>query len=385
MKRRTRTVLIVVGIVLVLAVVIIANLRRPDTGTPVQVAVIGPGAIRSVVSATGELRALNQVNIQAQVMGVIERLPVAEGDIVRRGDLLLQLDRTQYEAGLVQARARFTQARLSHARVESLYARSLVAEEQHEASFAALEMAEAQFRQAQDQYDKTSIRAPISGTVARVNVRVGETVMLGTMNNPGTVVMVLADMSRMQALVNADETDVVSLRIGQPAEVEVDALPDTTFLGRVTRIGYMPAATLSLTGTDGTDFEVEITIDSFAPVLRPGMTAAAEVVTAELDSVLVVPIQAVGRRELEGTERETVFLVSAGKAELRPVRTGRSSDTEVQVIDGLAEGDTVITGPYKVLSKLRPGSRVKPEKTSAGGDEENGPGVRVRVQAGGGH
>ncbi|MFO7637815.1 MAG: efflux RND transporter periplasmic adaptor subunit [bacterium] len=385
MKRRTRTVLIVVGIVLVLAVVIIANLRRPDTGTPVQVAVIGPGAIRSVVSATGELRALNQVNIQAQVMGVIERLPVAEGDIVRRGDLLLQLDRTQYEAGLVQARARFTQARLSHARVESLYARSLVAEEQHEASFAALEMAEAQFRQAQDQYDKTSIRAPISGTVARVNVRVGETVMLGTMNNPGTVVMVLADMSRMQALVNADETDVVSLRIGQPAEVEVDALPDTTFLGRVTRIGYMPAATLSLTGTDGTDFEVEITIDSFAPVLRPGMTAAAEVVTAELDSVLVVPIQAVGRRELEGTERETVFLVSAGKAELKPVRTGRSSDTEVQVIDGLAEGDTVITGPYKVLSKLRPGSRVKPEKTSAGGDEENGPGVRVRVQAGGGH
>ncbi|HDQ98930.1 MAG TPA: efflux RND transporter periplasmic adaptor subunit [candidate division WOR-3 bacterium] len=364
MKRSTRTILIVIGAAVVLAVLVIANLRRPDTGTAVQVAVTGPGSIRSVVSATGELRALNQVNIQAQVMGVIERLPVAEGDLVRRGDLLLRLDRSQYEAGLVQARARFTQARLSHTRVESLYARNLVSGEQHEASLAALEMAEAQFRQAEDQYDKTSIRAPIAGTVARVNVREGETVMLGTMNNPGTVVMVLADMSRMQALVNADETDIVSLQVGQAAEVEVDALPDTTFRGRVTRIGYMPAASLSLAGTEGTDFEVEITLDTLIPALRPGMSAAAEIVTAELEDVLVVPIQALGRREVEGRERETVFVIAEGRAELRPVRTGRSSDTHIQVTEGLAQGDTLITGPYKLLSRLRPGRRVRPQQNA---------------------
>ncbi|MFO7675976.1 MAG: efflux RND transporter periplasmic adaptor subunit [bacterium] len=384
MKRRTRTLLIVAGAAIVLGAIVAANLRRPESGTAVQVEPARIGTIRSVVTATGELRAQNQVNIQTQVMGVIERLPVAEGDRVGRGQLLLQLDRGQYEAALAQARARFTQAGLSHARVESLHARSLVSAEQYESSRAAFEMAEAQYQQARDQHDKTTVRAPIDGTVARVNVREGETVMIGTMNNIGTVVMVLADMARMQALVNVDETDVVTLEVGQPSDVEVDALPDTAFRGRVTRIGYMPAQAVSLTGTEGTDFEVEVTLDSTAPALRPGMSVGAEIVTAELDSVLVVPVQAVGRREVEGEERETVFVIAGGKAALKPVRTGRSSDTEVQVTEGLIAGDSVITGPYKVLSKLREGSRVRPEKTSAGEADKPGARVRVRVQADGG-
>jgi HlyD family secretion protein len=381
-KRRTRTILIIAAVVVILGVIIIANLRRPETGTPVQVDIVKYGSIRSVVNAAGELRALNQVNIQAQVMGVVERLPVSEGDRVSRGDLLLQLDRGQYEAGLVQARARYTQNALSHARIESLYNRALVSEEQYETSKAARDMAEAQFQQARDQHDKTAIRAPISGTVAKVNVKEGETVIIGTMNNLGTVVMVLADMHRMQALVNADETDVVSLAAGQSATVEVDALPDTAFGGRVTRIGYMPTQNLVLTGVEGTDFEVEVTLDSTVPALRPGMSVSAEIVIAELDSVLVVPIQAVGRREVEEKERETVFVIAAGKAALRPIRTGRSSDTEIEVTDGLAAGDTIITGPYKVLSKLRDGRRVRPEKAPAGEDEK--PGARVRVRVGGG-
>lgn len=359
MKRPTRTVLIVLGAVVLFAIILIANRSRRPGGESVDTVRAKFGAIRSVVSAIGNLRARDQVNLQAQVMGIVEKLRVREGQWVDRGEVLLELDRRSYEANLVLARSRFTQARLSHVRVESLHARKLIAPEQYEASLAALEMTEAQLAQAQDQFDKTTIRAPISGTVVQVNIKEGEAVMIGTMNNPGTVMMVIADMSVMQALVEVDETDVVEMAVGHPADVEVDALPDRRFPGRVTRLGYMPVQNLlTAASQQGTDFEVEVTLDSSAPSLRPGMSVHAEVLTAELDSVLVIPIQAVGRRETKGHDGETVFLVKDGRAVLTPVRTGRSSATEIEIIEGLSPGDEVISGPYRVLSKLKDGAHV---------------------------
>jgi HlyD family secretion protein len=367
MKKRTRTVVIVAAVVVVLGLIVLANLKsKPGGGTEVETQKVKYGSILSKVSATGALRAKAQVNLQAQVMGIVDQLPVKEGDWVHAGDVLLQLDRKTYEANLVLARARFVQAELSHARVESLYAQKLVSAEQFEASKAAYDMAKAQSDEAQDQYDKTTIRAPISGMVTQLNIEEGEAVMIGTMNYAGTVLAVLADMSRMQALIDVDEADVVSVELGQPAKVFVDALPDTSFAGHVTRIAYMPTQNVLSATQQTTTFEVEVTLDTTAPALRPGMNVRAEITTAKLDSVLVIPVQSSGRRDVKGKETETVFLVKGGKAVLTPIRTGKTSETEMEVVDGLKPGDEVVTGPYKTLSKLTDGERVtgKPAKDS---------------------
>lgn len=359
MKHRRQVIIFILGIAALFAVILLLNRSSRSAGESVDTVRVGYGSIRSEVTATGKLRAQHQVNIQSQVMGTVERLHVAEGEWVNRGDLLLELDRRSFEANLQLAQARFTQVQLQHARMESLYARGLVAAESFEASLAALQMAKAQLDQAQDQLEKTSIRAPISGTVVQLNIRVGEAVMIGTMNYAGTVLMVLADMSQMQALVRVDETDIVNCALGQAAEIEVDALPDVRFPARVTRLGYMPAQNLLATATQqGTDFEVELTLDSSSTRLRPGMSVHATIVTAELDSVLVVPIQAVGRREIKGRETETVFLVKDGKATMQPISTGRSSATHFEVTTGLSPGDEVIIGPYRVLTKLKEGCRI---------------------------
>ncbi|MBM3332917.1 efflux RND transporter periplasmic adaptor subunit [candidate division WOR-3 bacterium] len=367
MKKRTRTIVILAAVVVLFGIIVVANLKsKTGGGEEVETQKVKFGSILSKVSATGGLRAQAQVNLQAQVMGVVDKLPVKEGDWVNRGDLLLELDRRSYEANLVLARARFDQARASHTRVESLYSAKLIASEAHEASRAALEMASAQYDQARDQYDKTIIRAPISGTVARLNIEEGEAVMIGTMNYSGTVLMVLADMSRMQALIDVDEADVVSVATGQVAKVFVDALPDTSFPGHITRIAHMPTENVLSATQQSTTFEVEVTLDSSAPALRPGMNVRAEITTAELDSVLVIPVQAAGRREVKGKETETVFLLKDGKAVLTSIRTGKTSETEIQVTDGLKPGDEVVTGPYKKLAKLTEGRRLtgKPAKDS---------------------
>jgi HlyD family secretion protein len=360
MKKRTRTLLIIVAVIVVLGLIVVANVTRKNSGgEDVETQKVKHGSILSKVSATGELRAESQVNLQAQVMGTVDKLPVKEGDHVNTGDLLLELDRKSYEADMLLSQARFDQARLSFDRVESLYGQKLVSTEQYEASKANRDMAKAQYDQAQDAYDKTVIRAPISGTIAQVNIKEGEAVMIGTMNYSGTVLMVLADMSRMQAIIDVDETDVVSVALGQKAKVEVDALPDTSFSGRVTRIGYMPTENaLTTTAQQSTTFEVEITLDSTAPALRPGMNVHADVTTAELDSVLVIPVQAAGRRQIKGRETQTVFKVKDNKAVLTPIKTGKSSDTDIEITDGLAPGDEIVTGPYKTLSKLTDGRRV---------------------------
>jgi HlyD family secretion protein len=343
MKKRTRTIVIVAAVVVVVGLIVVANLKsKAGGGEEVETQKVKYGSILSKASATGALRAKAQVNLQSQVMGVVDKLPVKEGDWVDRGDLLLELDRRSYEANMLLAKARLEQASMSYVRVESLYVAKLVASEQYEASRAAYEMAKAQYDAAADQYDKTVIRAPISGTVAQLNIEEGEAVMIGTMNYSGSVAL------------------------GQPAKVFVDALPDTSFAGHVTNIAYMPTQNVLSASQQTTTFEVEVTLDSTEPSLRPGMNVRAEITTAELDSVLVIPVQASGRREIKGKETETVFLVKDGKAVLTPIRTGKTSETEIEVVEGLKPGDEVVTGPYKRLSKLEDGRRVtgRPAKDS---------------------
>lgn len=359
MRKKKRTFFIIFGAILFLVLIVGLNLMTKKEGSEVTGAIAGYGSIVSKVSATGSLKAKAQVNLQAQVMARVEKLFVSEGDFVKKGDLLCLLDPKLYEAELILAKARFERAQAVFSRQETLYQKALIAQEQFEATKTEYEVSKAQYEQAQDRFSKTKIIAPISGTVVKLNIEEGETVIIGTMNNPGTVMMVIADLSKMLAIVDVDETEVGALKAGLEAKVNIDALPDTVFIGQVSRVGYMPKQSQVSGLEQSTDFEVEIDLLETAPELRPGMSVSCEIITAQKESVLVVPIQAVGRRKVKGKETQTLFVVENGIAKLTPVKTGSTSETEIEILEGIKEGTTVISGPYKVLSKLKDGARVK--------------------------
>jgi HlyD family secretion protein len=359
MKKKRRTILIVVGIIVILAIVIGLNLGAQKPGEEVTASTAKFGSILSKVSTTGELKAVSQVNLQAQAMGNVDKLYVSEGDAVHKGQLLCLLDRKSYEADLLSAKARYEQAEAVYVRNETLYNRNLIAKEQFETFKTQYEVAKAQYEQAQDRLEKTSIISPISGTVVKLNIEEGETVIIGTMNNPGTVMMVIADLSQMLALVKADETDIPSIKPGQTAEVTMDALPDSIFQGVVTKVGYMPVQNVLTTGETGTDFEVEVKLTSTVAGMKPGMTVTADIVTAQKESVLVVPIQSVGKRKVKGVETQALFVVEKGIAKLKAVKTGSASETEIEIIEGIKSGEQVVSGPYKILAKLKDGAKVK--------------------------
>ena len=366
--KKKKTIFIVIVIVVLLALIIGLNLASQKPGEAVTASIAEYGSIKSKVSTTGSLKAVLQVNMQAQVMGRVDKLYVQEGDWVKKGELLCLLDRKSYEADLILSKARYEQAAAVFARNETLFARNLIAKEQFESVKTQFEVAKAQYEQAQDRLEKTRITSPISGTVVKLNIEEGETVIIGTMNNPGTVMMVIADLSQMLAIVNADETDVPAIKLGQPAEVEIDAIPDTSFQGKVTKVGYMPVQNILSAGEKGTDFEIEVKLLNTTLEMKPGMTVSADIITAEKESVLVVPIQSVGRRKVKGVETQALFVVEDGKAKLKAVKTGSASETEIEILEGVEPGEKVISGPYKILSKLKDEAKVK--ATVAEGEED---------------
>jgi HlyD family secretion protein len=200
----------------------------------------------------------------------------------------------------------------------------------------------------------------------KINVEEGETAVMGALNYGGTVMMTIADMSNVIAVVTIDETDVPDVKIGQVAEIVADALPDTTFPGVVIKVGLMPI-TSQLTTDKVTDFEVEIELGKFSPLLRPGMNVQTDITTHEKIDVLVIPIQASGKRKIDSKTAQSAFVVNDGKAQLTEITTGVSSDEDIEVASGVEEGDTVIIGPYRVLSKLKDGQKVSfeiPEEDS---------------------
>jgi len=247
---------------------------------------------------------------------------------------------------------------------------------------------------AQDNLRKTVFTAPIAGTVTQLNVERGEIVMVGTMNNPGTVILSIADLRRMKVEADVDETDVAAIRVGQTATVKVDALPDTTLTGAVVEIANSPKVTELGTQEQQTNFVVDVMIDHPPSTLRPGMTADVEIKTGTKSGVLHVPIQAVVVRTAEelakanakperrkgreatataaepdpatpankNEEIKGVFVMVDGVALFRKVRTGISSDTDLEVSGDVKAKEKVITGPNKVLRQLKPGSKVKIEE-----------------------
>lgn len=362
----------------------------------------------ATVTADGWVRPRQSIDVQAAIMGRVVELAVDEGDYVEAGQLLLRIDPTQYEAAVARARAAVSEARAREAqaragllRAQRAYDRlrgmrdrdsTLVSQEQydeaeaqvhiqealHEAGRHSVAQARAALQEAEDQRSKTVIEAPIDGVVTRLNVEEGETAIVGTMNNPGSLLLTISDLAVMEAVVQVDETDMPALELGDSAAVTIDAYRNRTFVGRVTEIGHSairPPESLARSGQEAqaVDFEVVITLDDPPSTLRPDLSATADIVTGRREGALSVPIIALTVREREmtdsirvegaearaalsslrdaGTDQEGVFVVRDGTVRFVPVDVGIAGREHFEVIGGLAEGDSVVAGPYETDRK----------------------------------
>jgi HlyD family secretion protein len=405
MKRKTKIILIVGGIAVALIIVAANFLRSGEKTYAVQAEKVERGDLTSVVTAYGKIIPRTDVKISAYVPAKIVRLPVKEGDWVKKGDLLVQLDDTEYRAAVNQAkaavnsaRASLDQAQLTYDRQKGLAEKKLTSQEQFDMSKTDLDLAKAQYQQAVanlDQADyvlsKTTMTSPMDGLVTSLNAEVGEIVMVGTMNNPGTVIMTVSDMSIIEAEVEVDETDIAEVKLDQKAQIKIDAFPDTTFEGKVTEIGH--TAQISGMGTQDqvTNFIVKVMLLNEVPAIRPGMSASVDITTNSRKDVLSVPIQAVVMREEGDTlsvkkskeqgavastdslseekpkkkgkeekkEVEGVFVVKDNHAKFEKVTTGIADQQNIEITSGLEDGQTVVTGSYKILRSLKDGDKVK--------------------------
>lgn len=418
---------IVLGAVVVVVLVGLSMARGAKGKVEsVQLARVRREDVTSRVRAPGKIEPRTQVKISADIPGKVVVLNVKEGDPVRRGALLLQLDDTQYRtqhaqasAALSSARARVREAesalRVSDAafqRQKALFEQKLLSQAEwdaannsHEAARVAASTASEEVARATaakeaaaDNLSKCRFVAPFDGVVSALNVERGEIVITGTMNNPGTQILVVSDLSRMLVRAEVDETDVVDMQIGQKAKISVDAFPDTTFAGTVVEIGNT-AKRSNISSVEGqTNFEVKVVFDANVPQVRPGMTADVDIETGTHQKTLAVPIQSVVIRTQSQLDRAAkgnvkerrkpskiknasmeedtvgkkdpeitgVLAVKDGVARFVPVRTGLSSETMLEVFGTLAEGEQVVSGPYRALRELKPGAKVKREQAGGG-------------------
>lgn len=415
-----KKVLIVIGVVVGVGVLGALSLRRGgDKGVEVRTEQVARRNLVSIVTASGKIEPVRKVDISADISGRVVQVLVEEGQMVERGALLIRLDPSavqanvrQAEASVSQARAREAQARsqlvqarsaleraeqlssgdqlISRAELDDARTRAQVAEGELQAARFGVSQAQAGLSEARDQLSKTTISAPMSGRVTRLNIEEGETAVLGTMNNPGSLLLTIADLSSMQATVKVDETDVPGITVGDSASVRIDAFPGQNFPGRVTRIGNSSIQLASGLAPDeqSVDYEVEITLDEPPAALRPDLSATAEIITETRVNALAVPIIALTVRDPEGKklraadeeeegpaasanpsrtarvqqraqEIEGVFVVDSGKAVWRPVEVGIAGDRYFEVVKGLNGGETVVSGTYQVIRELESDAAVK--------------------------
>lgn len=386
-----KRILIAALVLGLLGLVVYASLRgsRGPKGTKVYVEEVKRQDIGRVVKASGEIDPREKVNISAHVVGKIERLYVEEGDLIRKGQPFLDLEREAYtaardqwsaqlrkahtevrqaEVALADARNKLGRARrlnqegiLSAEGLEAAELAQANAELRLEDARESVRQAQANLAEAQDDLRKTTIYAPLSGRVIKLNAEEGEVVVSGTMNNPASVIGEIADLSVILAKVDVDETEVVLVKPGQSARILVDALPDKEYHGRVAEVGNKGFSRANQ--PDVTFFDVEVLLEDPDEDLRPGMSVRAEIDTAVHPDVLVVPIQAVVERDVTqagaAREADVVFVVQDGKAVQRVVKTGLSDETRVEIVSGLQEKDKVVSGPYRSLRDLDGGDRVQ--------------------------
>ncbi len=455
-----KKVLIGAGATLLLGIIVAVTVYQSQKNVvTVQTGKVERQNLASVVSASGEIKPKTYVNIGANAFGKIIKLHVKEGDRVQKGQLLAQLENVQSSADvnatrasvqaavtdaaaadaalntsladLNRAKSDAVHAKLDWDRAQGLYAAALIAKQDYDLKKAAWESADAGLAQAEarvvqaraqkdsmdkhisqnqanltrvsDVLKKTTYEAPFDGVITNLTVREGETVVIGIQNSPGSTLMTIADMSVITSEVKVDETDIVNVHLGQPAEVTIDAIPHKIFHGTVSEIGdnaivrSTGVATSQATSTseEAKDFKVVVTLTDPPADLRPGLSSTAKITTATRTSVLSIPIQALtvrtqadlvpkaaGKNAVQAAsapldaskqkeEIQGVFVIRKKKAEFVPVDTGISGTTDIEVVKGLQEGDEVITGSYKVLRTLKPGTSVKIDNSAPKKEDES--------------
>jgi HlyD family secretion protein len=441
-----KRILIIVAVVVVLGAVVGSILKGRDKAEArVETGKVETKDLTAIVDCSGTIEPKRKVDVSANAMGTIVKLAVVEGQQVQQGDLLMEIDPSAYrsavdalQAGIRSARADLElseasveKAELDRDRAEKLFAESLATEEQlaNARTSARIEKArldaarnrvqqlEANLSSARHDLNKVTITAPMAGVITRLNVEEGENAIMGTLNNPGTVLLVIADLGTMEAWVEVDETEVVNVALGQPAKITIDAFPDSTFTGHVTEIGNSPIRTSSGGNQEAIDFEVKITLDGSLPNIRPGLSAKAEITVAERKQALAVPLGAVtvrdwpltaadirrynGRRakaqaaalkdlgftartakadtaaeaKVKREETEGVFVLKDGFVKFVPVTIGIAGDDDFEVLGGLTAGQTVVTGPFRILRELKEGAQVelaKKDRGKGGGGRDKG-------------
>ena len=418
-------VLIAIAIVAVIgsATAFTVNQRR-DRGVPVRLDVVARRDLVETVTASGNIRAGRVVEISSEVSARVTELLVDEGDDVVVDQLLLRLDPTQFEASVSRTEASLNQARAEvrqqeanlqratrdferlrnlFARDSLLIARQLlddadtgveVASRQLESLRFQVEQAVASLDEANERLSKTFFRAQIAGKVTRLNVEVGETVIVGTMNNPGSLVLTISELSRVEAVLEVDETDIPYIAFGDSTVLELDAFPNRLFGGFVTEIGNSairpPQSSAASGQAAAIDFEVVITMHDPPGGIRPDLSATADIITARRQNSLSVPIIALTVRpeeeddaapigESEDDERtrgplsrpdmedvEGVFVVEDGQVRFAPVEIGITGQEHFEVLTGVKQGDTIVAGPYQQIRNLNNGDRVQEQDDSNG-------------------
>ena len=390
--------LIVAGALLLLALIIVGSVRSGGPkGEKVYTAVVAPRTIESVVTAPGQIDPKVKVNISAHIVGKIEKLYFEEGDVVKRGQKLVELEKPLYvaqrdrlNAELASRRVEVQRARAALGTAESQYRRAQSLSQQgiqaqelfdqarlaHENARAALAAAQqgvhqasAGLRSAAEDLSRTTIVSPLDGKVVQLNAREGEVVVTGTMNNPGSVIAVIADLSQILVEAEVGETEVVGVKLQQPARIKVDAVPDKEYRGRVVEIGSS-AAVRQGAGSGIRYFKVKVAIDDVDERLRPGMTSQVSIVTSSAPNAVAVPIQSVVERsaskddegDADAPKKKYVLLADGAKVKQVEVKTGISDATHVAILSGVKAGDRIITGPFRTLKKLKDGDPIEETK-----------------------
>jgi HlyD family secretion protein len=434
MSKRNKVLLGGGGVVLLIVLVMVSVSAKGEKGIEVRFEQVGRRDLVAAVTASGKIQPKKKVDISADITGRVTRIAVREGDLVQKGQFLLQIDPTIYqanlqrataamssaEAGAVQARANRDQSQRSMQRTKELREQNpnLVSTEQLEQSQTAFEIADANFtaashmveqaraglQEARDQLSKTHLTAPMDGRVTRLAVEEGEVAVPGTFSRETGLLLTISDLSVIQTTVNVDETDVVRVNIGDSVEVTIDAFPDTTFVGRVTKVSnsaILSAASAATGQNDrAVDYEVEITLANPPADVRPDLSATARIVTDTRKQALAIPIIALTVREntpvsteqkpaggnraeaapasgadtskhaagaAGGPKKETegVFLVHNGVATFHTVKVGIAGEEHFEVVEGVQVGDTIVAGPYQAIRDLKEGARVRPSKESS--------------------
>lgn len=419
MKKNRRLLWVIVALAVIGVGAVVAVVRaRGAKDLEVQTAKASRERIVQTVNGTGKIEPKTQVKISADVSARITQLAVKEGQWVEKGALLVMLDRARYLAAVesaealvrsAQANATLTGQNMDNAQKEferskSLLARGMEAQSnfdakqtayqvevpRHKAAVEMVAQAQAALKQARDDLSKTTIYAPMSGTVSQLNKEAGE-IALGSQFQ-SDLILTIADLSAMEAQVNVDENDIANIKVGQPADIQVDAMGGQVLHGVVREIGSSANATGAGTTQQKTEFEIKITITNPPGNLRPGMTATADITTKTNDHALSVPLQCVALRTVDqllkkGEKRkdaearfkpdhdgfvEVVFGVEGGHAVARQVTTGIQSEERIEILTGLKEGDEVVSGSYRAIAKdlangapIRINNERQPDKSDA--------------------